>query len=407
VIPTGPGSHSTLFRAMDTPTDNSTVQTSQPVLTDWLALYHTSGIGNRRFHALLDAFGTPTMARQADTRQLQAAGLQKAQIDALRSNHQPAIEADLRWAEQPGHHLLCLADKHYPVMLRQIADPPPLLYARGNIDCLQQLQIAIVGSRNPTQPGLEITRLFATHLSRYGLLVCSGMALGIDAAAHQSALSAGQATVAVMGTGLNRVYPARHRELAHQIAEQGVLVSEFSPDVGPQQSHFPRRNRIISGLSLGVVVMEAALRSGSLTTARHAMEQGREVFAIPGSINNPLARGCHRLIREGAKLVETAEDILEELGELARSQLLLENEHENDDNSFELQLDTGRSDDRDYDRLLSAMAYDPASVDALVMRCGLTAEEVSSMLLILELQGHVITAPGGCYVRVKHERNNT
>ncbi len=392
---------------MDTPINNTPAQTGQPVLSDWLALYHTSGIGSRRFHALLEAFGTPSLARQAETSQLQAAGLKTAQIEALRAGHPQAAEADLRWAEQQNHHILCLADERYPAMLRQIADPPPILYARGNIEHLQQLQIALVGSRNPTQPGLEMTRMFATHLSRCGLLICSGMALGIDAAAHQSALAAGQPTIAVMGTGLNRVYPARHRELAHQIAEQGVLVSEFAPDTGPQQNHFPRRNRIISGLSLGVVVMEAALRSGSLTTARHAMEQGREVFAIPGSINNPLARGCHRLIREGAKLVETVEDILEELGELARSQLLLENGSNYDNNSFNIQIDIDQSDDQDYSQLLSALAYDPASVDVLVARCGLTAEEVSSMLLILELQGHVTTAPGGCYVRVKHERNNT
>jgi len=392
---------------MDTPTDNPPVQTEQSLLADWLALYHTPGIGNRRFHTLLEAFDTPTRARQADASQLLACGLKSAQIKALRTGQQRSVEADLCWAEQPNHHILCLADKRYPVMLRQIADPPPILYLRGNIEYLQQHQIALVGSRNPTQPGLEMTRLFATHLSRCGLLICSGMALGIDAAAHQSALSAGQATVAVMGTGLNRVYPARHRELAHQIAEQGVLVSEFAPDTGPQQNHFPRRNRIISGLSLGVVVMEAALRSGSLTTARHAMEQGREVFAIPGSINNPLARGCHRLIREGAKLVETAEDILEELGELARSQLILENEHGNGDNSFNIQIDVKDAGDQDYGRLLSALAYDPASIDTLVMRCGLTAEEVSSMLLILELQGHIATAPGGCYVRVNHERNST
>jgi len=392
---------------MDTPTDNSPAQVKQPILTDWLTLYHTYGIGNRRFHALLEAFGTPTKVRQADSSQLLAAGLKTSQIEALRTGHQQAIETDLRWAEPQNHHILCLADKHYPAMLRQIADPPPILYARGNIEFLQQHQIAIVGSRNPTAPGLEMTQLFATHLAHSGLIICSGMALGIDAAAHQSALAAGQATVAVMGTGLNRVYPARHRELAHQIAEQGVLVSEFSPDTGPQQNHFPRRNRIISGLSLGVLVVEAALRSGSLTTARHAMEQGREVFAIPGSIHNPLVRGCHRLIRDGAKLVETADDILEELGELARSQLLLENEAVDNNISHRLQLDTSVTGDQDYDRLLSALAYDPASVDALVLRCGLTADEVSSMLLILELQGHVATAPGGCYIRVNHERNRT
>lgn len=393
---------------MDAPTDISPpVQADQTALSDWLTIYHAPGIGCRRFHALLEAFGNPAQILQSSNSQLQAAGLKTTQIEALRSGQQQAVDADLRWAEQQNHHILCLTDEHYPAMLQQIPDPPPILYTRGNIEYLHQHQIAMVGSRNPTHTGLEMTRLFAAHLSNCGLIICSGMALGIDAAAHESALAAGHATVAVMGTGLDRVYPARHRELAHRIAEQGVLVSEFAPETGPLQNHFPRRNRIISGLSLGVVVIEAALRSGSLTTARHAMEQGREVFAIPGSINNPLARGCHRLIRDGAKLVETADDILEELGELAHCQLLLENDSNISDNTDTIHIDRTPEDDQDYNRLLTALGYDPAPIDTLVMRCGLTAEEVSSMLLILELQGYVTTAPGGCYVRVKHERNCT
>ncbi len=392
---------------MDAQNTNPSTEVGHRPLVDWLRIFHTPGIGSRRFHRLLEIFGTPACILQASRQALLGAGLNNSQVEGLRSGQQQAVDADLEWAGRDGNHLLCLDDAQYPAMLRQIPDPPPVLYIRGYIDHLSHHQIAIVGSRNPTQPGLETARSFASHLSRCGLVICSGLALGIDASAHEGALAAGQPTVAVMGTGLNRVYPARHRELAHRIAEQGVLVSEFAPDTGPKQGHFPRRNRIISGLSLGTLVIEAALRSGSLTTARHAMEQGREVFAIPGSINNPLARGCHRLIREGAKLVETAEDILEELGTLAKTQLILENTSIIPDNSEQLQIDKIQAADPDYTRLVQAMAYEPVSIDTIVIRSGLTPEEVSSMLLILELQGLVTTVPGGCYVRVENERNCT
>jgi DNA processing protein len=250
----------------------------------------------------------------------------------------------------------------------------------------------MVGSRNPTTGGERTARDFARHLAGCGLAITSGLAVGVDAAAHQGALEAGGITLAVTGTGLDRVYPARHRELAHRIAERGALVSEFPPGTPPLAGNFPRRNRIISGLSVGTLVVEAALKSGSLITARLAVEQGREVFAIPGSIHNPLARGCHALIRQGAKLVETADDIAEELAALLGGL------------SLEPVVDAGHADegchsleDPEYQRLLQAMGHDPVSVDQLVARTGFTAETVSSMLLLLELQGHVSSSPGGFF----------
>ncbi|MGA7802212.1 MAG: DNA-processing protein DprA, partial [Gammaproteobacteria bacterium] len=217
---------------------------------------------------------------------------------------------------------------------------------------------------------------------------------GVDGAAHRGALAAGASTVAVLGTGPDRVYPASHRELAHEVASHGALVSEFCPGTPPRPDHFPRRNRLISGLSLGTLVVEAALRSGSLTTARHALEQGREVFAIPGSIHNPLARGCHALIRQGAKLVETAADVLEELGSLAAV--------EGTPGAAPVPPETG-SLTEDYTQLLDLMGYDPISVDHLVECSGLTAEAISSMLLILELRGYVTCGPGGRYARAEYE----
>jgi DNA processing protein len=296
------------------------------------------------------------------------------------------------WLAAPGNHLLRLDDPRYPDLLRQIPDPPPVLYVRGDPAALGNLQLAIVGSRNPTRGGLENARAFAAHLAGAGLTITSGLALGIDAAAHEGALAAGGTTIAVTGTGLDRVYPARHRELAHRIAGQGALVSEFPPGTPPRPAHFPQRNRIISGLSLGTLVVEAARRSGSLVTARHALEQGREVFAIPGSIHNPLARGCHALIRQGAKLVETADDILEELGALAVAVTA-------DATAPDAPAGAGEL-DPEYRRLLDALGHDPLPIDELVARSGLTAESVSSMLLILELQGYVAPEAGGRYARI-------
>jgi DNA processing protein len=271
--------------------------------------------------------------------------------------------------------------------LRELEDAPPLLFLRGEVTQLHNPQLAVVGSRNPSVIGRETAYDFCRSLADSGLVITSGLALGVDAAAHRGALAGGGQTVAVFGTGLDRVYPAAHRELAHDIVEQGgVLVSEYAPGTAPLPGNFPRRNRIISGLSLGTLVVEAALRSGSLITARLAVEQGREVFAIPGSIHNPLARGCHQLIRQGAKLVETAQDILEELAPQLKAAIA------------EPQGMTecgGEALDEEYQRLLACLHEAPSSVDQLVTRSGLTADAVSSMLLLLELQGYVVSTAGG------------
>lgn len=315
------------------------------------------------------------------------------------------MDAELEWAQRDNNHIVMLDDPEYPALLRETSGPPPLLYVHGLLEALAMPQLAIVGSRNPTPGGTDNACRFAHSLAVSGLCITSGLAMGIDSAAHRGALSANGLTVAVAGTGLDRVYPASNRELAHQIAAQGALVSEFPLGSGVRRANFPRRNRVLSGLSVGTLVVEATVRSGSLITARLAMEQGREVLAIPGSIHNPLARGCHRLLRDGAKLVETAEDVLEELGPLAQVAL---NARQGKQPGVQV---TGASpaadpsaaeleDDADYPVLLSAMGYDPAPVDLLVERSGLTAEAVSSMLLILELNGSIEAMPGGLYSRI-------
>ena len=338
----------------------------------WLALLHAPGLGPIRIGAAL--------AGGADPARLVAeppADWPASARDFLRRPEAAALDADLAWAARPDRHILTLEHPAYPRLLAEIPDPPPLLFVQGDPAVLGRLQLALVGSRNPTAGGARTARDFAAFLARAGLVITSGLALGIDAAAHEGALAAGRPTVAVTGTGLDRVYPARHHKLAHAIAEQGALVSEFPTGTPPRPEHFPRRNRIISGLSLGVLVVEAAVRSGSLITARLAAEQGREVFAIPGSIHNPLARGCHALIRQGAKLVETT----------WRSS-----------NSVDTAPPTL---DADHLGLLESLGYDAVSVDELVRRSGLTAEAVSSMLLILELEGYVVPAPGGRYARTE------
>jgi DNA processing protein len=296
------------------------------------------------------------------------------------------------WLSQPNHYFLPVSDERYPARLRQISSPPRGLYVVGDPEVLGTAQLAIVGSRNPTPTGLDNAQAFAETLARSGLTITSGLALGIDAAAHRGALEAGGLSVAVCGTGLDRVYPARHRDLARRIAEHGALVSEFPPGTPPLPENFPRRNRIISGLSLGVLVVEAARESGSLITAKQATAQGREVFAIPGSIHNPLSRGCHRLIREGAKLVEEANDVLEEIGPLLPVEAVP---------SRETRTDAGAIPDLDgdYRELMNALGHEPARVDHLVERTGLAADAVASMLLILELRGIVQQAPGGSYLR--------
>jgi len=363
---------------------------------EWLALYHAPGLGSRSLYKLLQQFPSPTAIFAADRQQLHALGLTTATVDYLKQPDWHAVDADLAWLNQPGNRLIRITDAAYPPLLADIPDPPPLLFVHGDADYLLQPQLAVVGSRNPSRDGIALAEDFAAHLSACGLTICSGLAAGIDAAAHRGALRATAGTVAVTGTGLDRVYPAHHRELAHQIAAHGALVSEFPPGTPPLAANFPRRNRIISGLSLGTLVVEAALRSGSLITARLALEQGREVFAIPGSIHNPLAHGCHALIRQGAKLVESGEHILEELAAQLGAALPGSSRMHAADTSSQADNLAG-----EYEELLDAMGYEPVAVDQLVERSGLTPEQVSSMLLLLELEDRVHSSAGGRYTRAR------
>jgi DNA processing protein len=361
---------------------------------DWLVLHHAAGLGGHTLRQLLESFPGPSAILAAGNTQLRTAGLSQPVIQALRAPDPPGVARDLEWLQQPGNHILTWQHPHYPPLLAQLPDPPTLLYVHGDITLLCEPQLAIVGSRNPSASGRQTATDFARHLAAAGLVVTSGLALGIDTASHQGALDAGAPTIAVMGTGLDRVYPASNRDLARRIAEHGALVSEFPIGTPPLAEHFPRRNRIISGLSLGTLVVEAALRSGSLISARLAAEQGREVFAIPGSIHNPLARGCHHLIRQGAKLVETARDIIDELGPLASA-------CQPDQAETGMPCEEPGQPAEEYMQLLEIMGFDPVPVDRLVTRCGLTPAEVSSMLLQLEMDGYIASNPGGVYNRLK------
>jgi DNA processing protein len=297
---------------------------------------------------------------------------------------------DDEWLQMSGNHIIAKGDEDFPELLEQIARPPERLYIKGEPGLLHMPALAIVGSRNPTRAGARNAFEFARHLGAAGFCIVSGLAEGIDTAAHRGALDAGAATVAFLGHGIDRVYPAANRDLAHEIAAHGALVSEFPLGTHPHRTLFPQRNRLISGVSLGTLVVEAARRSGSLITARLAGDQGREVFALPGSIHNPLARGCHKLIRQGAKLVETAEDIVNELAPL--SSHLLQNSLESTTND-----DLPVHDDEEYRQLKKHISHDPISIDELAEDSGLTIDQVSSMLLILELQGEVESLSGGRY----------
>lgn len=364
------------------------MNTPKEELRYWLALLRAPRVGPMTVRTLLDHFATPRAIFKADRAQLKAQGLSPKIIDYINAPDWGSVEHDLAWCAQEQAHILVWGDKDYPTSLLQIPDPPPVLYVYGQLATLNSPQLAIVGSRSPTPTGCETTFEFARHLANMGLTITSGMALGIDAASHEGALAATGMTIAVAGTGLDRVYPARHRELAHRIGEQGALISEFPLGTPPLARNFPRRNRIISGLSQGVLVVEAALRSGSLITARQALEQGREVFAVPGSIHNPQARGCNALIRQGAKLVETVDDILEELVGFETNHVQ-SGQMGTTDNGFKL--------DAEYQTVLESVGFEPTPVDTVVERSGLTAEEVCSMLLMLELQGYIATTSGGHY----------
>jgi len=362
----------------------------------WLALAAAPGVGPRTVIQLLEHFGSAAAACSAARAELRELGLSAVAIDTLQAPERRPIDAALAWAEQDAAVILTLEDQAYPTQLRNLDAPPPVLFLRGDPTLLAEPQIAMVGSRNPTPGGVDTAREFASYLAGLGLVITSGMAIGIDGAAHTGALASGR-TIAVLGTGPDRVYPAAHRDLARRIAERGALLTEFPPGTGPHASHFPRRNRVISGLSLGTLVVEAAPRSGSLITARYAMEQGREVFAIPGSIHNPLARGCHALIRQGAKLVDSADQVLEEVGPQLR-RLMAEPTTACDQGVAAAPPGASAMlTDPDYRQLLDAMGHDPLAPDQIIARSGLPAQAVSSMLLLLELQGHVSSHPGGRY----------
>jgi DNA processing protein len=354
----------------------------QEGLPAWLRLTLTPGIGGETQRKLLAAFGLPEAIFAAG--RLAARAVAGERADALFDcDPGEAVDRSIEWAGQPGHHIITLGDANYPASLLEIADPPTLLYVRGNPALLARRGLAIVGSRNATPQGIQTAESFARTLAAKGLAIVSGLALGIDAAAHRGALAAGGDTVAVIGTGADRLYPARNRELALAIAEHGAIVSEFPLGTPAVPANFPRRNRIISGLARGVLVVEAAPESGSLITARLAGDQGREVFAIPGSIHSPVARGCHKLIRQGAKLVETAADILEEFG-------------------CEPAPETGLdgSTDGGTNPVLVALGHDPCPLDDLVERTGLPADRLLGELLTLELAGRISTLPGNRYQRL-------
>ncbi len=301
------------------------------------------------------------------------------------------VAADLRWLASSGACLLAATDPRYPPLLARLPDAPAVLYVSGDPALLSEPQVAMVGSRNPTPAGRESARDFAAAFARAGLIVTSGLALGIDAASHAGALDAGGETIAVLGTGLDEIYPAANRKLAERIVGRGAVITEYPPGTPPLQMNFPHRNRIIAGLSLGTLVVEAACRSGSLITARLAGDAGRDVFAIPGSIRSELSRGCHQLIRQGAKLVERPEDVLVEFKISLVDQMVAPPRGA---------PSSASTLDKEYKILLDALAFEPASVDSLIERTGMNSESIASMLLILELDGHVAPHPGGRYIRM-------
>ena len=351
------------------------------MLDSWLRLVLAPGVGNTSLIRLLTAFGSPE-AVLASGRTALSAHLSKSQCDTLLGEPDPALlETTRTWLAQPGNSLMTLADEDYPTSLLEIADPPAVLYCKGRRSLLSQPGLGVVGSRNATPQGVRDAEAFAHALSDAGFTIISGLALGIDAAAHRGGLAGAGSSVAIIGTGLDRIYPARNKALAHRLAETGLVISEFALGTPPLPGHFPRRNRLISGLSRGVLVVEAAPDSGSLITARVATEQGREVFAIPGSIHSPLARGCHALIKQGAKLVESAADILDEL-------------------AWPQRLAPPVLPERTADLVLDALDGAPATLDTLAQTTGLTLDALSAKLLTLELDGQIASLPGGRYQKL-------
>jgi DNA processing protein len=383
----------------------------------WLALNNLPGVGSVTIGKCLERVPNIEELFIASPENLASAGIPAPLIELLKNPNWTAVDKALEWqASNNLHHIISLENEAYPILLKQIASAPAILYVRGNLAALSQNQLAMVGTRTPSQKGKEIAFEFARHLASENWVITSGLALGIDAACHEGTLAAEGKTIAVLGTGVDQIYPKQHRALAEEILNQeGAIVSEFALGTQPKPENFPRRNRIISGLSLGTIVIEAALKSGSLITARYALEQNREVFAMPGSIHNPLARGCHYLIRQGAKLVETAEDILEELAvyyPIVGAPLVGARIKHNDNASLgqpqgiaptkNTKITTASKLpplDSSHQTLLEQIDYEPTPIDVLVKRTGLSIPTISSMVLSLEIEGYIGIGQGGGYYR--------
>lgn len=349
----------------------------------YLALNRVQHVGPQSIKKLIQHFPNLEDVFKSSFSELIQLGIKAPAAKAIQAFDFSIINEDLAWERQTRHHLLTWEDKRYPALLRQIYDPPAVLYAKGDLSALHQPMLAMVGSRKPTATGAQTARKFAFELAQNKVTIVSGLALGIDGAAHQGCLQAKGKTIAVLGTGIDRIYPWRHKEIFQEIAQDGLLLSEYPFGTAPSPGHFPRRNRIISGLSLATLVVEAAIKSGSLVTARMALEQDRDVLAIPGSINSPQSRGCNHLLKQGAKLVTSLNDVLSELNlsfallaeEKSASSHVLEN-----------------------DPLVCCIGYDVTSIDQIIEQSGFSFEKVTCDLANLEIQGVVQSVPGG-YMR--------
>jgi DNA processing protein len=367
----------------------------------WLRLLRAAAGQRQPWHDLLATHGSAAAVAGLPASVLSAAGVSASAIASLNDAHVDADDPWRRWLESPRRRLIGLDDATYPPLLRGLPDPPLALWIEGDASSLLAApQLAIVGSRNPTRDGRETARQFARYLSDRGLTITSGLAVGIDAASHEGGLAGASGTIAVLGSGLDTIYPADNLKLAERIVGNGLLMSEFPPGAPPRAAHFPQRNRIIAGMSVGTLVVEAARRSGSLITARLAGQYGREVFAVPGSIHNPLAKGCHELIRQGAKLVDDVADIIVELAPLLSANLTAGATSTTDAPSAAATSEPSLTEQPAYAALLDALGFAPTGIGELARRTGLTAAELSSMLLVLEFEGLVEALPGGRYARL-------
>ena len=365
----------------------------------WMALSRAPALTVPILSAALERLGGIAGFIESSDEARQHAGVPAAAREYLKSASSAPSTVERAWIKNPHHHLVAFTDPRYPSTLHGLERRPIVLYVAGKPEVLNDPQLSIVGSRNPTPAGRDTAFDLAESLAARGLAITSGLAEGIDTAAHRGALAAQGVTLAVLGNGIDRVYPRSNQGLSEEIRFRGALISEFPLGTPPRRENFPQRNRVIAGLSLGTLVVEAARRSGSLITARLAGDQNRELFAVPGSIHNPLSRGCHELIRQGAKLTETAADILSELN---FSAFLRAGCSASGSPGSAAELEAGM--DKEHKILLDALGFDPADLDMLVVRTGFKAEAVSSMMLILELEGHVQAAPGGRYSRVVRSR---